>query len=229
MGDNATFYCIVTSEPTHTVQWFFTNPDNITISLFNNEKYVIVEESESISMLTVVDVDPSDDGDYTCDVENIYGDDSSTAVLTVICKSRDSSTLYIVHLNENTLSLSISPSHSLHTHVATPAVTAITESPVFTEINTNITLTFQVTDDIPQVQISSNNWRLINEQGNYSIPGNIPNLPFSDQFNSLTIFNIDLFLAGTYTLTVTNIAGTDSASIEVHVGCKSHLLIPFTV
>ena len=227
MGDNATFYCIVTSEPTHTIQWLFTNPDNITISLFNNEKYVIVEESESISMLTVVDVDPSDDGDYTCDVENIYGDDSSTAVLTVICKSHDLSTLYIVHLNENsTPSLSISPSHSLHTHVATPVVTAITESPVFTEINTRIILTFQVTDDIPQVQISSNNWRLINEQGNYSIPGNFPNFLFSDQFNSLTIFDIGLSQAGTYTLTVTNMAGTDSASIEVHVGCKSHLSIP---
>ena len=69
-----------------------------------------MEESESISVLTVVDVDPSDDGNYTCDVQNIYGDDSSTAVLTVICKSHDLSTLYLVHLNENsTLSLSILP------------------------------------------------------------------------------------------------------------------------
>ena len=87
VGDNATFYCIATSEPTHTVQWLFTNPDSITISLFNSEKYVIVEESETVSILTVVDVNLSDDGDYTCLVHNVFGDDSSTAVLTVICKS----------------------------------------------------------------------------------------------------------------------------------------------
>ena len=55
----------------------------------NGEKYIVVEESASVSVLTVVDVVAADDGEYTCDVMNDHGNDTGTARLEVICKSCD--------------------------------------------------------------------------------------------------------------------------------------------
>ena len=90
MGENASFICVATSEPPHTVSWLFTNPVTGAFEeLPNDEKYIIVNEDEATSVLTVVDVVPSDDGEYTCDVVNVYGNDTSSAILRVICKSCD--------------------------------------------------------------------------------------------------------------------------------------------
>ncbi len=85
MGLNATFNCSATAEPPHSVLWFF----NGTQQLSPGDHYIIVDESAMLSVLTVVNVVPTDDGEYTCDVRNDYGDDTSTASLTVICKSCD--------------------------------------------------------------------------------------------------------------------------------------------
>ena len=89
VGEDAQFNCVATSEPPHTVLWLFTNPVTGAFEeLPNDEKYIIVNE-DATSRLTVVDVVPSDDGEYTCDVVNVYGNDTSSAILTVICKSCD--------------------------------------------------------------------------------------------------------------------------------------------
>ena len=91
MGDDALFRCVATSEPAHSVLWFFRNQTTgLSEELTDGEKYIIVEESEAVSVLRVVDVTLYDAGEYTCDVQNAHGDDTGTAVLTVICKAHDS-------------------------------------------------------------------------------------------------------------------------------------------
>ena len=82
MGLNATFRCVATSEPPHLTLWLFEGAE-----LNNSDKYVITDVDDAVSVLVVVDVAPSDDGEYMCDVRNPYSDDIETAVLTVICES----------------------------------------------------------------------------------------------------------------------------------------------
>ena len=84
VGLNATFRCVATSDPPHNTVWLFNSQD-----LMNGDKYMIVNESEAVSVLTMLNVTGEDDGDYTCDVMNEYGNDTADAVLTVICKSCD--------------------------------------------------------------------------------------------------------------------------------------------
>ena len=57
------------------------------VELSNSAKYVITNVSDSVSELVVVGVTIDDQGIYTCDVQNIHGDDMRDAMLTVICES----------------------------------------------------------------------------------------------------------------------------------------------
>ena len=89
VGLNATFRCVATSDPPHNTVWLFNGGD-----LMNGDKYMIVDESEAVSVLTVVNVTGEDDGVYTCDVMNGHGNDTADAVLTVICKSCDHQVIF---------------------------------------------------------------------------------------------------------------------------------------
>ena len=84
VGLNATFRCVATSDPPHNTVWLFNDTD-----LMDGDKYMIVDESDAVSVLTVLDVVGEDDGEYTCAVMNEHGNDTAYAVLTVICESCD--------------------------------------------------------------------------------------------------------------------------------------------
>ena len=87
----------------------------------------------------------------------------------------------------------------------------------------SITLSFEVTDDIPLVELSSDDWRVVyvDQEGSHTLAEEDVRFTFSDNFTSLTIDPVVLTDEGTYTLTATNEAGTDSASIVLDVECKS--------
>ena len=86
-GDTAFFTCQATGTPIPTISWYFNSaPVNQT----NNMKYVISEmllnTIAQSSMLTVVNVEPSDMGTYTCKAVNFASTDTSSGVLTVYGK-----------------------------------------------------------------------------------------------------------------------------------------------
>ena len=56
------------------------------VQLPNSAKYIITNVSDSISELVVVGVVTGDEGVYTCIVQNIHGNDTDGAMLTVICE-----------------------------------------------------------------------------------------------------------------------------------------------
>ncbi len=69
------FQCEAISEPLYTVQWQF----NETF-INNNNDYLI---NQSTGELTVFNITLTDTGIYTCIVENIHGNDSASATLSV--------------------------------------------------------------------------------------------------------------------------------------------------
>ena len=110
---------------------------------------------------------------------------------------------------------------------ATPVVTAITESPAIAETTMSTTLSFNVTNDIPAVVLSSGSWTVVyadqEDEVSHTLASEDDRFTFSEDFRSLTINPVVLSDEGTYTLTATNEAGTDSASIMLDVQCKSML------
>ena len=74
-GSNVMFQCEAISEPLYTVQWQF----NETF-INNNNDYLI---NQSTGELTVFNITLTDTGIYTCIVENIHGNDSASATLSV--------------------------------------------------------------------------------------------------------------------------------------------------
>ena len=85
----------------------------------------------------------------------------------------------------------------------------------------SITLSFEVRCDIPLVELSSDDWRVVYVDQEGSLTLTEDRFTFSEDFTSLTIDPVVLTDEGTYTLTATNEAGTDSASIVLDVECKS--------
>ena len=78
-GDNVTFECRTTSEPLHTVQWFFEDTPIDT----NGVKYRVSSNEGTYGDLTVFDVELNDTGSYTCTVNNTHGIDTASAYLQV--------------------------------------------------------------------------------------------------------------------------------------------------
>ena len=86
-GDNASFTCQVTGEPVPTISWNFNG-----VLLANGMEHMISMMSLNIttisSTLTIMNVQSSDVGTYTCDATNlgftnIVSTDTSYGVLTV--------------------------------------------------------------------------------------------------------------------------------------------------
>ena len=81
-GDTASFTCQATGEPVPTISWYF----NDTL-LANGTDYTISETSVNTttisSTLTIMSVDSSDVGTYTCNATNVVSSNASSGVLTV--------------------------------------------------------------------------------------------------------------------------------------------------
>ena len=81
-GTTASFTCQTTGEPVPTINWYFNNT-----LLANGTKHTISETSVNTttinSRLTIMSVELSDVGTYTCNATNIVSSDTSSGVLTV--------------------------------------------------------------------------------------------------------------------------------------------------
>ena len=84
-GGAASFSCQATGEPVPTISWYF---NGIPISNDTDvDKYDISETSVNTttinSTLTIMSVESSDAGTYTCNATNVVSSDTSSGVLTV--------------------------------------------------------------------------------------------------------------------------------------------------
>ena len=83
-GDTASFICQVIGEPIPTITWYF---NGTLVDEANTMKYTIsmmpFNATTISSTLTILNVESSDVGTYTCDASNIVSSDTSSAVLTV--------------------------------------------------------------------------------------------------------------------------------------------------
>ena len=81
-GDTASFTCPATGEPVPTINWYFNSA-----LLVNEAKHTISETSVNTttisSTLTIMSVESSDVGTYTCNATNVVSSDTSSGVLTV--------------------------------------------------------------------------------------------------------------------------------------------------
>ena len=81
-GTTASFTCQATGEPVPAIGWYFNS-----ILLANGTKYTISEASVNTttinSILTIMSVESSNVGTYTCNATNVVSSDTSSGVLTV--------------------------------------------------------------------------------------------------------------------------------------------------
>ena len=81
-GDTAFFTCQATGEPVPTISWYFNGA-----LLVDGATHTISETSVNTttinSTLTIMSVQSSDVGTYTCNATNVVSSDTSSGVLTV--------------------------------------------------------------------------------------------------------------------------------------------------
>ena len=83
-GVTASFTCQATGQPVPTISWYF---NGAPVNEINTMKYTISEvtlNTTTISnTLTIMSVESSDVGTYTCNATNVVSSDTSSGVLTV--------------------------------------------------------------------------------------------------------------------------------------------------
>ena len=82
-GDTVSFVCQAGGEPLPTISWYF---NSVQLDQINTSKYMFTHEQSKNSFmntLTIMDVQSSDVGTYTCNATNIVSTDSSSGVLSV--------------------------------------------------------------------------------------------------------------------------------------------------
>ena len=83
-GYNASFSCQATGEPVPTISWYF---NGAPVDEANAMKYTLsmmsLNTTTIINTLTIMSVESSDVGTYTCNATNVVSTDSSSGVLTV--------------------------------------------------------------------------------------------------------------------------------------------------
>ena len=82
-GNSAYFICQVTSEPIPSISWYF---NDVPVDEANTMKYSITISSNTTTItntLTIMSVESSDVGTYTCNATNVVSTDASSGVLTV--------------------------------------------------------------------------------------------------------------------------------------------------
>ena len=81
-GDTASFTCQATGEPVPTISWYFNG-----VLLVNGMEHMIsmmsLNTTTNSSTLTIMNVQSSDVGTYTCNATNVLSTDTSSGVLTV--------------------------------------------------------------------------------------------------------------------------------------------------
>ena len=81
-GDTASFTCQATGEPVPTISWYFNGA--ILVNGMEHMISIMALNTTTInSTLTIMNVQSSDVGTYTCDATNIISTDTSSGVLTV--------------------------------------------------------------------------------------------------------------------------------------------------
>ena len=82
-GENASFSCQATGEPVPTIIWYF---NGVLVNVTNTMKYTISMMSLNTTTinntLTIISVESSDVGTYTCNATNVVSSDISSGVLT---------------------------------------------------------------------------------------------------------------------------------------------------
>ena len=80
----ALFSCQATGEPVPTFSWYF---NDVPVDITDTTKYTVSVTSLNVttnsSRLTIMSVQSSDVGTYTCNVTNVVSSDTSSGVLTV--------------------------------------------------------------------------------------------------------------------------------------------------
>ena len=83
-GDTTSFTCQATGEPVPTISWYF---NSAPVDEANTMKYTISMMSLNATTinntLTIMNVQSSDVGTYTCNATNVVSSDTSSGVLTV--------------------------------------------------------------------------------------------------------------------------------------------------
>ena len=84
-GDTAYHTCQATGEPVPTISWYFNITPLSNDTIINKCKILVMEmNTTSISStLTIMNVQSSDVGTYTCNATNVVSTDTSSGVLTV--------------------------------------------------------------------------------------------------------------------------------------------------
>ena len=81
-GDTASFTCQATGEPVPIISWYFNSA-----LLADGATHTILETSVNTttinSTLTIISVESSDVGTYTCNATNVVSSDTSSGVLTI--------------------------------------------------------------------------------------------------------------------------------------------------
>ena len=80
-GDTASYTCQATGQPVPTISWYF----NGTLLVNGMEHMISVSSNTTTnsSTLTIMNVQSSDVGTYTCNATNVISTDTSFGVLTV--------------------------------------------------------------------------------------------------------------------------------------------------
>ena len=83
-GYTASFGCQATSQPASNISWYF---NGIIVDEANTMKYTIsmmsLNTTTISSTLTIMNVQSSDVGTYTCNATNVVSSNASSGVLTV--------------------------------------------------------------------------------------------------------------------------------------------------
>ena len=83
-GNTASFGCQASSQPVSTISWYF---NGIAVDEANTMKYTIsmmsLNTTTISSTLTIMNVQSSDVGTYTCNATNVVSSDNSSGLLTV--------------------------------------------------------------------------------------------------------------------------------------------------
>ena len=92
-GDNASFTCQATGEPVPTISWYFNGtPVDVTNTMKYTTSMMSLNTTTISNTLTIMSVQSSDVGTYTCNATNVVSSDISSGVLTVNGK-------YTIYLN----------------------------------------------------------------------------------------------------------------------------------
>ena len=82
-GDTASFVCQADGEPLPAISWYFNSTpldqNNTSKYMFTHEQF----ETSVMSIITIMNIQSSDVGTYTCNAINVVSTDTSSGVLTV--------------------------------------------------------------------------------------------------------------------------------------------------